>query len=563
MITKFTRCRKIPRQRHGLVAKTSAIRYNKRSNPKRGNAMTKSAIARVLSVLLVILLCMDPAMPVRADASGSVREAILSCYSDQQESADLSAWQITRDQLEESFRQLQYGGALPWYADRYSCRYDTTTGYVTDFTPLNLDETVYDRDLYEQQAARILAETVYPGMSAWQIALSVHDYLAANFCYDTTSAHHEGYDLLVGGSAVCEGYSEAYMDLLNRAGVPCVMVISKSMNHSWNLVSISGHWYHVDVTWDDPSPNIQGRVGHDFFLLSDSRISDESHEHEGWETDIACSNTALDTGRFWQDVTSQICYADADTSFVRYLYPEERLSRICRRDESTGKMTPIAEMPMDYIDLGQGSCWYENHGLTLWNNRLYYSDMTQICSMDLSGGDPRTELRHDAAGHGTYIRGSFVTGGCIDVTLSTIDGALTEVRHLLEDIPFHTHSYVPAVTEATCTAPGYTIYTCSCGLSYTGSRVPALEHEFEAAPSLFGPRPSRCIRCGTVGEPSPVSGEETVLPPNGAGPSRTHRGILPTLMAWYAAAWKQDPRLTGILTIAALVLLRRMLRSRR
>ena len=40
----------------------------------------------------------------------------------------------------------------------------------------------------------------------------------------------------------------------------------------------------------------------------------------------------------------------------------------------------------------------------------------------------------------------------------------------------HTHSFNPVVTAPTCTAQGYTTYTCSCGDSYKGNTVAAKGH---------------------------------------------------------------------------------------
>ena len=42
----------------------------------------------------------------------------------------------------------------------------------------------------------------------------------------------------------------------------------------------------------------------------------------------------------------------------------------------------------------------------------------------------------------------------------------------------HTHSYTSAVTAPTCTAEGYTTYTCECGDSYTDTKVAATGHTF-------------------------------------------------------------------------------------
>ena len=42
------------------------------------------------------------------------------------------------------------------------------------------------------------------------------------------------------------------------------------------------------------------------------------------------------------------------------------------------------------------------------------------------------------------------------------------------------HSYEAAVTEPTCTAGGYTTYTCSCGDSYVGDETAAAGHSYDA-----------------------------------------------------------------------------------
>lgn len=44
--------------------------------------------------------------------------------------------------------------------------------------------------------------------------------------------------------------------------------------------------------------------------------------------------------------------------------------------------------------------------------------------------------------------------------------------------PTHTHSYSKNVTAATCTQQGYTMYTCSCGDSYTADQTNAKGHSY-------------------------------------------------------------------------------------
>ncbi|MDO4531484.1 MAG: S-layer homology domain-containing protein, partial [Bacillota bacterium] len=44
----------------------------------------------------------------------------------------------------------------------------------------------------------------------------------------------------------------------------------------------------------------------------------------------------------------------------------------------------------------------------------------------------------------------------------------------------HSHRYQAVVTAPTCTAGGYTTYTCSCGHTYTADEVAALGHSYDA-----------------------------------------------------------------------------------
>ena len=53
----------------------------------------------------------------------------------------------------------------------------------------------------------------------------------------------------------------------------------------------------------------------------------------------------------------------------------------------------------------------------------------------------------------------------------------------------HTHSYTSIVAAPTCTAKGYTTYTCSCGNSYKGNYTNALGHNYSNG---------KCTRCGAA-----------------------------------------------------------------
>ena len=150
------------------------------------------------------------------------------------------------------------------------------------------------------EAQRVVAQVVTDGMSSYDIAKALHDYLVLNCAYDMrlysgnmpqTSYTAQG--ALMDHTAVCSGYAKAYELLMEIAGIPCEYVSGYATGgHAWNLVEIDGEWYHVDTTWDDPIPNREGYVRYDYFLKSDSYM--RQHQHTSWSADRACTSTKYD-----------------------------------------------------------------------------------------------------------------------------------------------------------------------------------------------------------------------------------------------------------------------------
>lgn len=38
-------------------------------------------------------------------------------------------------------------------------------------------------------------------------------------------------------------------------------------------MNLDGKWYHMDTTWDDPTPDRKGKVSHSYYLLSDDEMA--------------------------------------------------------------------------------------------------------------------------------------------------------------------------------------------------------------------------------------------------------------------------------------------------
>ena len=88
------------------------------------------------------------------------------------------------------------------------------------------------------------------------------------------------YGSLVRGKSACEGYSRAVKAILDRLGIPCVLVEGYYRHteeqlelHMWNYVQLDGKWYGLDATMDDPVGSkgntdgpISGRENTDYLL---------------------------------------------------------------------------------------------------------------------------------------------------------------------------------------------------------------------------------------------------------------------------------------------------------
>lgn len=119
----------------------------------------------------------------------------------------------------------------------------------------------------------------------------IHDWLVANCAYDVPglkrgfrvykdSESYSPYDgkyMILEQKGVCDSYAQAYWLLLQMSGVPSCMIFGASkkgsQRHCWNLVYLDDHWGHIDVTWDDPIPDVPDRVVDWYFDLSDKEMA--------------------------------------------------------------------------------------------------------------------------------------------------------------------------------------------------------------------------------------------------------------------------------------------------
>ena len=139
-------------------------------------------------------------------------------------------------------------------------------------------------------------------MSTAERVKVIHDYIVLNCEYDyfnyskgtIPSDSYTPRGVLINKKAVCQGYAETFKLFMDALGLPCEMVSGTAGSplvgwggHAWNVVKISGKWYQIDVTWDDPTPDEKGRLFYDYFLITDKQMK---KDHK-WTSSRKCKTS--------------------------------------------------------------------------------------------------------------------------------------------------------------------------------------------------------------------------------------------------------------------------------
>lgn len=123
--------------------------------------------------------------------------------------------------------------------------------------------------------AEWIADNITVGMPNGLKLKKVHDALVDNSKY--TKGCHSTAEIVLEGKGVCSAYTSATQLLLHMLKIDCRRVYgTEKMNHVWNLVELNDEWYHLDVTWDDPSGGSDMRM-YNYYLLTDVEM-DADHD---------------------------------------------------------------------------------------------------------------------------------------------------------------------------------------------------------------------------------------------------------------------------------------------
>ena len=250
-------------------------------------------------------------------------------------------------------------------------------GFIYLYTDGYAEELAELRDVVDSMTA----DLVDADISDAEKALVLHDRLAVHTEYDYQSylngtipdSSYTAYGALVNRKSVCMGYTLAYTMLLNAVGIKSRSCDSDALNHVWNIVTINGMEYHVDVTFDDPVWDVTGRVYHDNFLISSQTLISRGHNASDFE------KTPFDKsfeGEYWESSDAEIQYLGGE------LYYIDSATETLRRADGV-ELLSVDDTWM----AGEGSFWGGNYSrLSNDGSALLYSLSDSIWSYNPETG---------------------------------------------------------------------------------------------------------------------------------------------------------------------------------
>ncbi len=311
---------------------------------------------------------------VTTDADYSAAEkAILNALKKQNESVDLSSYGITQTQLSNAFfRVINENPDLFFVQSKISWSYSGS--YVTKAYFYYYSYTQAQIDLFNETVDAIV-KMVDPEWPALSKAIFMHDWIVTHCTYDYSFSNYNAYNVIVDGTAVCQGYALAYVLLCQMVDVQCQFISSRGLNHAWNLLRIDGEYFYTDCTWDDPSGGISERCSYDYFLLSRDGLYNKGHDATDWLlNNVSNAYSSIGTSdrfedMFWKDIEKSLCLFDDYT-----LYYDGAIKVYDLRNKEDLASYTAPGHSYDY--------WYGLAAVTDSDGSLYFANNYEIYSLD-------------------------------------------------------------------------------------------------------------------------------------------------------------------------------------
>lgn len=359
-----------------------------------------------------------------ANALENLEDADVSAFGYHLQST--SSGYTVPDELAEYYNLALAKNPLLWYVDPdvgLSVAYNEKTLLITKVYPVSYitKSTAEIRSVQEQIAAKgdeILAD-INDTMTNVEKLLVVHDRIEELAAYDNTYKKYTAKELLIGGTAVCQGYASAYYYLLGRLGFSVGFVHNDE--HIWNVVYMNGYWYHIDTTWDDPlTERYDGDTTggdtlvmayHKNFLKSNAGIA--ATGHSGFTYVTNANDTTYDNA-FWKEIYDPVVILSNNWYYIKR--NSGTGAAIMQYNAVTGNTYIFHTIDSKWAKTAGGDSFWSGtySGLGYYDGRIFFNTSDSICSIDPEGNNLTTvyEISDTSRSvYGLYVNGNILYYG--------------------------------------------------------------------------------------------------------------------------------------------------------
>ncbi len=279
-----------------------------------------------------------------------------------------------------------------FHVQGWGYRYYPKGGLITELVPsyrMTGTELAEAQAFYRRTVEEIVSQ-IDEDWSDLEKILFINDYLAVHYQYDlrvyanSKLANYDAYSFFRDGTGVCQAYYHACRALLDACGIPSTYGQSDRANHIWNVVQLNGKWYHLDVTWNDPTSDLLGRAKHSYFLNSTANLLSREPERSDWICGeaISCTDSTYNN-YYWKNVNaSYVCLGG------KWYYSDNEAIRVTEDVRTAG--TTVIKHGQWHIPGNANSYWVGSYsGLGTYQGWLIYNTEGNVM-----GYDPETGKSH-------------------------------------------------------------------------------------------------------------------------------------------------------------------------
>ncbi|WP_400195179.1 transglutaminase domain-containing protein [Lysinibacillus telephonicus] len=198
-------------------------------------------------------------------------------------------------------------------------------------------------EVVNEKVAAILATVDPASLTDFERVKFVNDYIVKNTEYseETSASPHSAFAIVQENRGVCQGYALLALKMLQAFGVETKYVVGEvyTGGHAWNLVKVDGEWYHLDTTWNDPTPDRKNIVSYGYFLMNDEKME---LDHSWIQSDYP----SADSNKY--AFMAQVDHAYEVDGMIYYSNVDDN-NRLYRLDLNTGENTRLTDSRAQYI----------------------------------------------------------------------------------------------------------------------------------------------------------------------------------------------------------------------